>query len=114
MALSIHLPNFFAKHSKRANSPKFNPAKLSRYMVFVTACFLNTGQSVKFWSHFHHLSHHRAQTSVALENLDFTPDDLNQHFLSFADKIVQEISFTTISPHSFISMDVPVFQFTTA
>ena len=49
------------------------------------------GQSVKFESHFRHLSHHRVQTSVTLENLDFTPDGLNQHFLSVADKIVQGI-----------------------
>ena len=50
---------------------------------------------------------------MTLENLDFTPDDLNQHFLSVVDKMVQRISFTTISSLSFISMNVPVFQFTT-
>ena len=71
------------------------------------------GQSAKFWSYFRHLSCRGVQTSLSLENLDFTSDDLNQHFLSVADKIVQGISSTNISPLSFITVNVPVFQFTT-
>ena len=64
--------------------------------------FSKQGQSAKFWSYFRHLSCRGVQTSLPLENLDFTSDDLNQHFLSVADKIVQGISFTNISPLSFI------------
>jgi len=50
---------------------------------------------------------------VPLENLNFTLDDLNQHFLSVTNKVVQEISPTPVSPLSFVTATVSAFQFTT-
>ena len=52
------------------------------------------GQASKFWSYFHYLSCHKAQMPASLEKLNFTIDDLNPHFLSVADKVVQRISST--------------------
>lgn len=71
------------------------------------------GQGSKFLSYFHYLSCRKAQMPVSLENLNFTLDNLNQHFLSVADKVVQGISPTLVSPLSFVNVTAPVFQFTT-
>jgi len=38
LAEFIHSPKFFAKCSKRVNSPNFIPAKLSHYMVYLNQC----------------------------------------------------------------------------
>ena len=70
------------------------------------------GQASKFWSYFCYLSCRKSQMPVSLENLNFTLDDLNQHFLSVADKIVQGISPTSVSPLSFVTTTVLSFQFT--
>ena len=45
--------------------------------------------------------------------MDFTCDDLNNHFLSVADKTVQGISFTNISLLSFITVNAPMFHLNT-
>ena len=63
---------------------------------------LKQGQASKFWSYFCHLSCRNAGITISLENLNFTPDDLNQHFLTVADRVVQGIS-TSVSPLSFIT-----------
>ena len=54
-----------------------------------------------------------AQTSFSLKDLDFTCDDLNNHFLSVADKTVRGISFTNISLLSFITVNAPMFHLNT-
>ena len=70
-------------------------------------------QSAKFWKYFRHLSHCGAKTSLSLEDLDFTSDDLNNYFLSVADKTVQGISFTNISQLSFITVNAAMFHLST-
>ena len=70
------------------------------------------GQASKFWSYFRYLSCRKSQMPVSLENLNFTLDDLNQHFLSVADKVVQGIFPTSVSPLSFVTTTVSSFQFT--
>ena len=70
------------------------------------------GQASKFWSYFCYLPCCKSQMPVSLENLNFTVDDLNQHFLSVADKVVQGIFPTSVSPLSFVTTTVSPFQFT--
>ena len=50
---------------------------------------------------------------ISLENLNFTLDDLNQHFLSVTDKVVQGISPRPVSPLSFVTATVSAFELTT-
>ena len=52
-------------------------------------------------------------TESTSSHLDFTLDNLNQHFISVADKVVQGIIPTLVSPLSFVSETVSAFQFTT-
>ena len=66
--------------------------------------------TLKIFSSF---SRRGAQASFSLEDLDFTCDNLNNHFLSVADKIVQGISFTNISLLSFITVNAPLFHLNT-
>ena len=71
------------------------------------------GQASKFWSYFRHLSCRKAQMPISLENLNFTLDDLNQHFLAVADKVVQGISPTSVSQLSFVTTAESTFQLNT-
>ena len=46
----------------------------------------------------------------SLANIDFIPDDLNCHFLSIADKLVEALPLTSVSPVSFCSLASSVFH----
>ena len=87
--------------------------RTARYTYLSQLTSSMRGQASKFWSYFHYLSSRKAQTPVSLENLNFTLDNLNQHFLSVADKVVQGIIPTLVSPLSFVTETVSAFQFTT-
>ena len=87
--------------------------KLAKCTYLSKLAFSKQGQSAKFWKYFRHLSHRGAQTSFSLEDLDFTCDDLNNHFLSVADKTVRGISFMNISSLSFITVNAPMFHLNT-
>lgn len=50
------------------------------------------------------------QPSGSLANIDFTPDDLNCHFLSIADKLAEALPNTSVSPVSFCSLALSVFH----
>ena len=45
--------------------------------------------------------------------MNFTLNDLNQHFLTVADKVVQGISPTSLSPLSFVTTAESTFQLNT-
>ena len=87
--------------------------RTARYTYLSQLTSLMRRQASKFWSCFHYLSCRKAQTPVSLENLNFTLDTLNQHFLSVADKVVQGVIPTFVFPLSFFTETVLAFQFTT-
>ena len=59
--------------------------------------------SREFWSNFRYLSRKGSQPSGLVENLDFAADDLNNHFLSIADKLASGLPRASVSPLSFCS-----------
>ena len=75
--------------------------------IFVSATSGNFG---KFWSHFHYMSCQGSQSSSSLINLNFTPDDLNCHFLSIADKLAEALPLPLFSPVLFCSLASPAFH----
>ena len=56
------------------------------------------------------MSHRGPQPSGSLVNFDFTPDDLNCHFLSIADKLAEALHSTSVSPVSYCSLVSSVFH----
>ena len=51
-----------------------------------------------------------ATATGSLVNIDFTPDELNCHFLSIADKLTEALSLISVSPVSFCLMALSVFH----
>ena len=62
--------------------------------------------SSKFWKHFSHLSSH--QRSQYQTNSDFTSEDINEHFLSVAQKTVSVLPSSHTSPTSYITINTDV------
>ena len=56
------------------------------------------------------MSRRGPQPSGSLTNIDFTPDDLNCHFLSIADKLAVALPPTSVSPVSFCLLASSVFH----
>ena len=73
-------------------------------MCILVSAYFGTGTSFYILVLFLSLSCHKAQLSTSSEKMNFTTDHLNQHFLSVADRVVQGISPTSVSPHSFITI----------
>ena len=66
--------------------------------------------SREFWSNFRYLSRKGSQPSGLVENLDFAADDLNNHFLSIADKLASGLPRASVSPLSFCSEALSSFH----
>ena len=60
-------------------------------------------RSGKFWSNFRYLSSKGSQSFSSVANLDFTADDLNNYFLSVADKLAGDLPHVSVSPITFCS-----------
>ena len=84
--------------------------KRAKYTYLSRLTSSTSGKCGKFWSHFCYMSCQGPQPSGSLVNIDFTPDDLNCHFLSIADKLTEALSLISVSPVSFCLMALSVFH----
>ena len=100
-----------AWHQYRSACNKANKLlKRAKYTYLSRLTSSTSGKCSKFWSHFRYMSCQGSQPSGSLANIDFTPDDLNCHFLSIADKLAEVLPLTSVSPVSFCSLALSVFH----